>query len=110
VFRQPQDDGPEGVLGFLCALIDCLEDDRATGAVPGCRKLPDWSMEASTEPNIPAELRASDALLINGFIAHGRGFNRTQKPRRVIFCDFIPSFLIPDEVYLSLSQWRLLSH
>jgi ectoine hydroxylase-related dioxygenase (phytanoyl-CoA dioxygenase family) len=60
-------------------------------------------MEVSTEPNIPAELKAGDALLINGFIAHGRGFNRTQEPRCVIFCDFIPSFLIPDEAYLSLS-------
>jgi len=97
VFCQLQNDGPEGELNFLCALTDCTEDNGATRVVPGSNKWPDWSVEASSEDTIPAELKAGDVLLISGRTIHGGGANRTQECRRVIAWGLCPSFLTPEE-------------
>lgn len=102
VFRTLANDGPEGVVNFLVALTDCTEENGATRVVPGSSKWADWSVQATQEETIPAELKAGDVLVINGRILHGGGANRTQSLRRVIAWSFIPSFLTPEEAYAFL--------
>ncbi|KAK3618431.1 hypothetical protein LTR56_024654 [Elasticomyces elasticus] len=99
VFSKLGNDGPEAVLNFLCALTDCTKDNGATRVVPGSNKWPDWSVRATQDDTVSADLDAGDVLLINGRLMHGGGANRTQENRRVLSWSFIPSFLTPEEAY-----------
>lgn len=107
VFRTLANDGPEGVVNFLVALTDCTEENGATRVVPGSNTWADWSVKATHEDTIPAELEAGDVLLINGRILHGGGANCTDTARRVIAWSFIPSFLTPEEAYAFMVPMEL---
>lgn len=94
-------DSPEAMMNILIALTDTTEENGATRVIPGSHK---WNIFDMGDPSltVPATLKAGDCLLITGKVVHGGGANNSDKSRRVISWNFIPSFLCPEEAHTLL--------
>lgn len=91
---------PEGVVNFLIATTRFTEENGATRVVPGSHAWEDFSVAASPEDTIPAEMEAGDCLFISGKTIHGGGSNRTQDElRRALAFTFSAAYLTPEEAY-----------
>jgi ectoine hydroxylase-related dioxygenase (phytanoyl-CoA dioxygenase family) len=100
VFYQFGAEGPEVTLNLLTALVDVDDACGATRVIPGSHAWPDFSLEATQDQTIPAEMRAGSILFYSGKLIHGGGANRTvDVRRRVVTTTFTPCFLVPEEAY-----------
>lgn len=92
--------GPEVTFNLLTALVDVDDACGATRVIPGSHAWPDFSVRATQEQTIPAEMRAGSILFYSGKLVHGGGANRTTDVRRrVVTTTFTPCFLVPEEAY-----------
>jgi len=99
VFNQFGPSGPEVTVNLILALSKCTEEAGATRIIPGSHRW-DFSVNASAEMTIPAELESGCAVFYGGKVLHGGGANKTKDvKRRVISSGFNPGFLVPEEAY-----------